>query len=111
MKSECQQEMMAAGGAYPRSCPTCGLGPCSKCLVEPTEPGAAAAEDEAFARGLASIATPGEWYVWGDEEAGLVQLMSRTHGSITGRIPLSPQTRGDLMAAAAAINFIRTGKR
>jgi hypothetical protein len=28
--SECQKEMMAAGKAYPRSCPACGLGPCSK---------------------------------------------------------------------------------
>lgn len=64
-------------------------------------------EAEAFSRGLVSIATPGEWYVWADEQEGTVQLMSRTHGTIVPRIPLSPQTRGDLMAAAAAVNLIR----
>jgi hypothetical protein len=71
------------------------------------DPGEAA---DAYLRGLVSIATPGEWYVWADEDERLVQLMSRTHGSITGRIPLSPQTRGDLMAAAAAVNLIREGR-
>lgn len=28
--SECQRDMMASGKPYPRSCPTCGLGPCQK---------------------------------------------------------------------------------
>lgn len=28
--SECQKDLMAKGGAYPRSCARCGLGPCAK---------------------------------------------------------------------------------
>lgn len=28
--SECQEEMKQSGGAYPRTCPTCGLGPCTR---------------------------------------------------------------------------------
>lgn len=30
MASSCQAEMMVAGVPYPRTCPTCGLGPCQK---------------------------------------------------------------------------------
>lgn len=28
--SDCQKELKAAGTPYPRTCPTCGLGPCAK---------------------------------------------------------------------------------
>ena len=34
----CQIELINAGGAYPRSCPTCQLGPCKKGLPHPFAP-------------------------------------------------------------------------
>ena len=41
--SRCQIELINAGGAYPRSCPTCGLaGKCHKGLAHPFAKAAAA---------------------------------------------------------------------
>jgi hypothetical protein len=84
-------------------------GPCPKPpLPSPAEP---VDEQLESARGAVSLATPGEWYVWQNSEERTVQLMSRTHGSITPRLPLSAQTVGDLNAAALAVNLARRGEQ
>lgn len=60
-----------------------------------------------YMRGVVSLATPGEWYVWQDSENKSVQLMSRTHGAILPKLPSSPQRLADLTAIVFAVNMVR----
>jgi hypothetical protein len=72
-------------------------------------PGSGASDD--YLRAALSLATGGEWYVWTDSDNGTTQLLSRTHGAITPRLPLSPQAEQDLRACAAAVNRFRPPAR
>jgi hypothetical protein len=87
----CQRVMMAEGGAYPRSCYICGLGPCSEGAPIPDPPKTKAGDDDNSESIEAAMQTAGRLSSYSDQEL-FDELLRRNEAIVLLTLSTGEQT-------------------